>query len=337
MAKKATQNEGRESAKANEASVADTGENRRAIAEVIDLAELAGEADRIVVATVPKGWGEDLTKSLNCGKAIETLKGDHSSVGLSITLGERDEGVSKEEGRRWVLFLREDGDGRGVPALYPVRRKGWFMPYSEEPVKKIEAAIVLPKEWGRPVKGLKMGLRLRKGQFGIGEPIRVEVCIKNDSQGPVTIGQHRYNIYDYFEFTCFEVTTPSGQILRLGKPATLILEDDFAGPRALAAGETYVRTIRVDKWPTRDEALGGSFREKGPGVFGEPGKYTIRCLYTNPRPEIKQVWSGELVSNKVQLEIVAAKKPETGLFPTSWRGGESTTNRLNAFGGYPKL
>ncbi|MHC4389607.1 MAG: hypothetical protein ACYSX1_13515, partial [Planctomycetota bacterium] len=297
-------------------ALADTSENRQTINVAFRLSKLVLGADRIIVTTVPSDWSGRATESRIYVKALETIKGDHRNEGIPITLSKENKRLDTATERRWLLFLREEGHGRSLPDLYPVSSEGWSMPYSEQLVGDIREAIPPPQEWGQPINGLKIGLRLRKDRFQLGEPIPVEVHINNQSQKPLTILQHRYNIYDYFECTRFEVTTPLGKTLTLAKPATVFREADSPLPRTLQPGQTYVRTVYVHNWPTEEHPLGGASR-KTFGVFVHPGKYSVRCIYENPHPaEDRLFWTGKLISNDVRLEIASAptKAPDNERF-----------------------
>ncbi|HUW17679.1 MAG TPA: hypothetical protein VMW16_00070 [Sedimentisphaerales bacterium] len=269
--------------------------SRAPSAQQPSLAKLVADADRIVVATVPEGF------AANRARSVQTIKGDHSpGVSLAFTLSKTDTVLPPQPEKKWVLFLHQSGHRRQVPALFPVHPTAWFMPYSEQLGQEIKQVLPSPAHWGEPVNGLRMGLRLRKQRFDLGELIPLEIHIRNQGRVPLTIFQHRYNIYDYFPFTSFEVTGPDGKHITVGKPEGPIEEDDAPHPRKLEPGETYIRTVHINLWPPK---------ENGPAPFTSLGRHTVRCIYACPYATTENRWFGILTSSDIELRIVP---PATG-------------------------
>ena len=66
-------------------------------------------------------------------EVVQTLKGpEKTGMRLFLTKMKDTFAARPEAEDRWVLFLREDADGRGYPQLRGVRKKDWFFPASDE-------------------------------------------------------------------------------------------------------------------------------------------------------------------------------------------------------------
>jgi hypothetical protein len=273
---------------------------------------LASEADLVVVAENP--WQYDRLY------ARQVLKG--SKVSFS-NIQEIDviEKPPTDKNKQWILFLRIEQDHNLL--LSPVTPGGWFAPYSEELAQRVIAAIPLPDTWGETRDGLRMGLRLRKYNFDVGEDIPVEICIQNVSKKAVTLYQHRYNNreYDYYPFTRLVVEFSDGRRLELYKPTLFMSDMDSPSPRTLSPGETYIHTVRLNKWTDWYEPA------PKPGEKVElftPGTFKIICTYSVgktppmvPEPaQPKNAWFGTLTSAPIKLKIVEAKSASVATQPT---------------------
>lgn len=274
------------------------------------LARLVNNADRIVVATASRQskelGGQLILRPTQPLKGIRHLS--HREVIHNIE-GMQEFPTGKRE--RWVFFLRSEEEGHPSPRLYGSNAKGWFLPYSDQLADKIHAAILLPKQWSEIQGGLRIGLRLPAARAGIGEAFRLEVCLQNAGKLPITIFQHRYNIYDYWPATQFEVTSPDGKNWRLLKPEGAINEYDAPSLLTLKPGESYIHTMRLSHWQTRDPAKPlQTFKQN---IFDSPGEYSIRCIYDVPVVDGKSnSWSGRLVSKPISLLVVRNAKKKAG-------------------------
>lgn len=277
------------------------------------LAWLASEADLVVVAENP--WQYDRLY------ARQVLKGSK----VSFSNIQEIDGIEKpptDKNKQWILFLRIEQDHNLL--LSPITPSGWFAPYSAELAQRIVAAIPQPETWGETRDGLRMGLRLRKSHFDVGEDIPVEICIQNVSKKAVTLYQHRYNNreYDYYPFTRFVVEFSDGRRLELYKPTLYMADSDSPSPRTLSPGETYIHTVRPNKWTDWYEPA------PKPGEKAEIftlGTFKITCTYSverNPSmvPEPahpKNAWSGKLTTSAIKFKIVPAEDTPTDTQPAT--------------------
>lgn len=259
---------------------------------------LASNADRIVVARRLGLDGRGIRL-----KILKTLKGslspwaDQTLGGAAISLM-----PAGSVGKKWIVFIREEGHGRGTPGLHPLQVKDWFLPRTEATESRVRNAIPLPRRWGMPVKGLRMGLRPRARRFRSDSEIPVEIAIWNVSDKPIQLRQHRYNIYDYYGFTRFTVTDPQGRRFVLAKPVTQMTESDHPLPRTLAPRGTYIHTVRLNQWPTLDPKQ-GPVRKR---IFKTPGDYRVTCTYKTHKTDRAPPgqWTGTLASDTVTVKVV---------------------------------
>ncbi|MHC4314879.1 MAG: HEAT repeat domain-containing protein, partial [Planctomycetota bacterium] len=275
------------------------------------LAWLASEADLVVVAIKEQ-------QIENRFEIKQILKG--SGHGLFEDL-EKIDGMDilpADETKQWIMFLRVEREhGR---RLYPLVPTGWFVPYSKGLAQKIVEAIPLPIRWGSAEGGLRMGLRMRKTHFALGEEIPVEIHIQNVGQKNITLYQHLMPMYGYHPYTSFKVVTPDEKRWKLGRGLGKMSEYDFTPALELSPGETCIHTVRLNKWAVEREPLkpGEKFN-----LF-TPGSHKITCTYSvDPKPDYihpwnppKNAWSGTLTSAPITLKIVEAKDASAAIQPT---------------------
>src|SRR5439155_900544 len=70
---------------------------------------------------------------------------------------------------KWIVFLRADEEQR-TPEVKVWQWAQWSRPYTAELAEAIRHAVV-PAEWGPAKDGLRVGLRLRKGEAAAGGPV----------------------------------------------------------------------------------------------------------------------------------------------------------------------
>jgi hypothetical protein len=295
---KTTNNPTREFIPAKDASV--TSQPQPESDEWERLVALSSKADLIAVAE--NLWQYDRL----CAKQV--LKGSK----VSFSNIQEIDGIEKpptDKNKQWILFLRIEQDHNLL--LSPLTPSGWFAPYSEELAQRVVAATPLPETWGEAKGRLRMGLRLRKSHFVLGEDIPVEIYIKNVGQKNITLYQHRYNNreYDYYPFTRFVVEFPDGRRIELYKPELIFSDMDSPSPRTLTPGETYIHTVDLNEWT--------DWREP-PQKAGEKaelfmtGTFKITCTYSVeenppivPEPvQPKNAWSGTLISSPTEFRVV---------------------------------
>ncbi len=273
---------------------------------------LTSKADLIVVAENP--WQYDRLY------ARQVLKGSK----VSFSNIQEIDGIEKpptDKNKQWILFLRIEQDHNLL--LSPVTPGGWFAPYSEKLAQRVVAAIPLPETWGETRDGLRMGLRLRKSNFDVGEDIPVEICIQNVSKKAVTLYQHRYNNreYDYYPFTRLVVEFSDGRRLELYKPTLCMSDSDSPSPRTLSPGETYIHTVCLNKWTDWYEPAP---KPSEKAELFTPGTFRITCTYSVgkkppmvPEPaQPENAWFGTLTSAPIKLKIIEAKDASAATQPT---------------------
>jgi hypothetical protein len=174
-------------------------------------------------------------------------------------------------GKQWIFFLKAKEDGVGVPQFYPAAQRGWFMSYTPAIGDKVRKAIPLPEAWGKEVGGLRLGVRLRKTKVELGQDVIADIYLENVSQKGIQVQQHRYNIYDYWPRTRFEVISPDGKTHILEKPSGPVDEADWPNKWVLQPGATYSHAVYLNRWPVTT----GQIQNRAANVFVEPGEYTL--------------------------------------------------------------
>jgi len=236
----------------------------------------AAGADEIVVAKVVGGAGLEV---------VRTLKG--SAAGLLTVEG----GPLPSPGGPGALclaFLRTESDGVGVPRYHRLLPVGTLWEHSDGLEAKLRESIPLPEAWGKPVGGLRMGLRARESEVEAGGEAAIEICIQNVGKEPITLLQHRLNIYDYWPHTRFSMTLPDGSKRELAKPLGEMDESDGPRPRTLQARETCIHVVRLNRW----------------GALKQPGPYEITCTYSvKPGEGSKGCWTGTLTSPPIKIRV----------------------------------
>ena len=226
-----------------------------------------------------------------------TLKGKHVE-NLTISMPQAGDTLSLGDSKEWIVFLRTQNEGERWPLTFPFDRKGWFIRADADAIKRVEAAIPMPKEWGKELGGLQLGIRLRQETVRANEEVPVEVFIKNVSDNDITVMDLRYNIYDYWPHSRFEVTGPDGKKWLLEKPVTKISEDDIPMLRTLKPGQHLLTTMRLNYWPARQPQP--TAPEPVANLFTTSGEYVIVCRYDNTQVKGPPV---PLVSNSVKLVV----------------------------------
>jgi len=175
--------------------------------------------------------------------------------------------------------------------------------------------------WGDINNDVKIGLRLRKSEFTIGEDIPIEICMQcASSSSSVNIYDHRFNIHDYFPYTFFEVICPDGGRKVLTRPVGKMAIPDFTPFRYLLKtsswhGKDYVHPVKLNQWRVKGDTLN---KDEDQNLFATPGIYKITCTYSTdpkttriyPFPERPNfdVWSDTVTSNPIEVKIVSAKE-----------------------------
>lgn len=231
---------------------------------------------------------------LRPGKSTDSLKGPNGSLQISSLKDMDDRPLLKDNRMNCILFLRSIEEGSASPRIYPIDPKGWYVQHTPELERAIRAAIPLPETWGETKNGLRMGLLPRHTSYKPGEDIAIDIAVQNTSDKDVNFKQLRYNIYDYWLLT-FLVETPTGQTLILSKPASVFNEEDIPTTRVLKPGETYVHTVRLNRWLNPDEQVKDH--------FAAAGNYSVAVNYYE-RKGGERVPKDYLVSSKVSFEVL---------------------------------
>jgi len=168
--------------------------------------------------------------------------------------------------RNCIYFLRLERVGRPTfPRAVPLARDAWFLPATPENVEAVGAAIPLPAKWGEPSDGLAFGLRPVKPSYHPGEPVDLELGLRNVSDHPLRLPQHRVAANDGYPYT----TIWGGTGIRRASPSSShsysmgtsgidryvffskSVGREQAGdlpPVILEPGEVYIERVRLDSW-----------------------------------------------------------------------------------------
>jgi RNA polymerase sigma factor (sigma-70 family) len=289
----------------------------KADAKDADLATLVAAADRIVIADLFEKDGRLRFKP------SRTLKGPSSrvpAIGAQLMMPEGTEGLppdwrTKSGDLESILFLKAEEDGHALAQYSPAVSKGWFRPSSVKEVNRVLEAMPKPKEKGKADQGLSLSLQVATAEPQAGEALRFDVVLANEGTRALRVLQHRYGMYDYWPFLTFTVTLPNGEKVTLAKPEGAIKKEDFIDECqdgfGLKQGESYVHTVRLDKWPAgprkRTEDLGlPDFAFQQPGTYKVEATYKVPPGFKNVRPgnwDEWPFWGGELTSNTVTVEV----------------------------------
>lgn len=256
----------------------------------------ASGADHITVARVRRREG---------GKPIldvvRTLKGSAAS-NHSLRVEGKPLPLPGEEDELCLAFLRTDAHRHGTPRFLRLLPVGTLWQHTDALEAKVRNSMPLPDAWGDPVGGLRMGLRARGRAILLGEAFRVEIAIQNVGERPITLLQHRMNIYDYYPHSRFLVAAPGGRRCELAKPALAMNEADAPLARTLQPGEVYIHTVRLSQWPA------GTM---GKAAFGRAGDYEIGCTYSVTRGGgRKGVWTGTLTAAPIRLRVLTPRRKD---------------------------
>ena len=231
----------------------------------------------------------------------------------------------KDHNIRFIHFVRSMEEGSPLPKLYAIDPKDWYIEHTPEIKKKIRALIPLPREWGQTKNGLRMGLLPRKAAFNKNDDIAIDVAIQNTSDKDVSVKQLRYNIYDYWLLT-FQIETPTGRTLILSKPVGAMREFDTPTTRVLKPGETYVHTVRLNRWLAANQkdwlADAGSYTvaasnavvtkwERAPADFLASSKITFEVA--DEDPEAKRLKDLEAHADRLQVSFQLAPVDPKGV------------------------
>ncbi len=150
---------------------------------------------------------------------------------------------------------------------------------------------------GKVIKGLQAQLTANKTKHKLGEDVSVTLTIRNVSQKPVTLREHRDKVYGYCFFTHFLIKCPDGKTIVLGDPpgdykAFPMRKLSFPRSRILRQQEAYTFTTTLNSWHVSHSL----------GSFGfVPGTYKIRAEYSVPA--LKDGWTGTLSSNTIDIQV----------------------------------
>ena len=263
----------------------------------IELVKKVLASDRIVV------WKP--------GQKHESIRGSNGEFNVEQVKDLDNRPFTKDHDTKFIFFVRSIEEGTPSPKLYAIDPKNWYIEHTPELEKKIRAAILLPKEWGQSKNGLRMGLLPRKPTYRTTDDIAIDVAIQNTSDKDVSFKQLRYNIYDYWLIN-FMVETPTGRTLTLSKPATQFNESDAPTPRVLKPGETYVHTVRLNRWLDANQK----------NWLADAGSYTVAASN-----DVVQKWERPpadfLTATKITFEV-ASETPAVQRL----KGLEAHTDRL---------
>lgn len=251
---------------------------------------LALEADRIWVVNAP-------TREKPIPVAEQVLKGprqpDVSVFDLRLLPGD-------DPKKKFIVFLKSDDDGGKVPDVKPWPTEKWHLPFTKETVEGIQK-VLLPDRWGEEKSGLRMGLRLRKAELMPGLPVVAEIVLHNNGAKDWKLTQHRFNIYDYWPDTWFEVFTPDGKKWELRKKVGAFKESDNPSVITLKPGESYVQTVSLDTWPAQIDST--KPQEPLLNLFAKPGQYTITAHYRYSPPMELGTWTANFASATEKLVL----------------------------------
>ena len=260
---------------------------------------MAIAADRIWVVNAP-------TREKPIPEALEVLKGpllpQQSIFDLRLLPGD-------DPKKKFIVFLKAAEDGKGVPEVKPYSATLWHQPYTPDVAAAIRE-LLLPTVWGEEKAGLRMGLRLCQANVAAGQPLAAEIVFQNHGTETWKIAQHRFNIYDYWPDTWFEVTAPDGKKWELRKPVGEIDEADNPYVITLKRGESYIHAVRLDQWPAKTNWKGAS--EPIRNLFAKPGEYTIMAHYDYSPPLTAGTWTANFKSNAVKLTVKGESADEWG-------------------------
>jgi hypothetical protein len=259
---------------------------------------MAVGADRIWIAPSPTAEGKIPTP-------MEVLKGPpvdgrHGGLADQVRL------ATKDPEKRRIVFLKDESEGSPVARVKIWDESNWTRPYTPELADAIRQAF-LPTEWGPERDGLQLGLRSRPADVRAGEPVAVEVTIRNVGKAAKELRQHRYNIYDYWPATRFDVMAPDGSEWLLEKPEGPMDEADVPAKFTLKPGETYTQAMWLNHWPAHRVKITLDDQTR-PNLFTSPGEYTIACLWENPSGDVVKKLPPPVRSNPVKLVVKAAVK-----------------------------
>lgn len=305
-------------------------------ANAFDIRKAAAEAELIVIggaSFLPIRAVNILgqTSGPPVGYSLEVrqcLKGSYQHLGRDgkpfIRIADGTRGISTgtgvvlpppTNGDTYIYFLRLLRAGvNWYPRELPFSLDQWFVPATRENTKSVREAIPLPTDWGEPSGGLQLGIRTTKPSYRVGDPIDIEVCIKNVSDRAIAIPQHRLAAEDYYPFTHFLGGTgirllpgggvsfaPSelGRHVGLSKPFG-IGQKDTLPPVSLGPGDVYIERIRLDSWAwcTSDGV--------SPWVSGT--RWMLRGWFDTkdalvPFPGRQDLWKGAVASEFFELSI----------------------------------
>jgi len=248
--------------------------------KILDIRKAAAEAELIVIggsSFVPihvlMHTGESGPVESYRLEVQQCLKGAYQHLGRNgmpfiqiparigdINTGTRPALPPPANGDTYIYFLRLLRAGFALyPRESPLTPDVWFIPATPENIEAVRKAIPLPTEWGRPSDGLQLGIRTMKPSYRLGEPIDIEICIRNVSDRSVTVPQHRLAANDCYPFTEFSggtgirvlsgggTSSEGGRYVSLSKPVgrgqIATLPPVFLEPEGV-----YIERIRLDSW-----------------------------------------------------------------------------------------
>lgn len=316
----------------------------------VDIIQATNNADVIIVGSHPQearlmsitgkvggiiGYRIDATRFIKGVNTIRIPKDATIYPGVYISKDELHEN-GKEKlllpaktgvDDQFIYFLTERrASFNDFPAYKPISREAWFVPASSEAIKQIEAAIPQAQVWGRPSNGLTAGIRVPKGSYLPGEPVRIELHLKNISDHTILIPQQRLAANDYYPFLQFNggtgIEVLSGGGASYGSSGNLYVflekpvgcgQKDVLPPIELLPGQVYVERIDLNSWQwTSSDGL-QPFR---PGAnFKMHGWLTVKELdseFRYSKEETSAMWKGELEFPWFDLNFLSNGTSSTG-------------------------
>jgi RNA polymerase sigma factor (sigma-70 family) len=262
---------------------------------------MALNADRIWIVNAP-------TRAKPVPVAEQVLKGpiapEQSLFDLRLLPGD-------DPKKKFIVFVKSEDDGIKVPEPKPWPTAKWYLPYTKEMADGIRS-VGLPERWGEEKSGLRMGLRLREPTVGVGKPVVAEIVMHNNGKTDWSLTQFRFNIYDYWPDSWFDVIAPDGQKWQLRKHVGKISEADSPSVITLKPGESYVQTVQLDTWPAHTDW--NKLSEPVPNLFTKPGEYTITGHHRYSPPMGFGTWTAGFAtgSEKLILKEVDGWGEESG-------------------------
>lgn len=161
------------------------------------------------------------------------------------------------ENDQFIYFLVQKYND-DLEELVPIAQNTWFVSATPENIHQVELFLQKVQNWGKPSNGLAAGVRTFKQSYFVGEPVRLELHLKNVSNHTLFIPQHRPTYDDYYPFLHFsgEMESPASYALGRNNNLTSVYFEktgkswrvDALNTVKLEPGQVYVDCIYLDHW-----------------------------------------------------------------------------------------